>query len=1197
MYVFNPLTINLHGLHLIEASAGTGKTYTLTTLYLRLLLEGSLNPRTILVVTFTKAATEALRERVRSRVVEALTQLEYPNKKKPDPELIQLLNYVPNPAAAKAILTTALAHMDEAAIYTIHSFCQRMLQDYAFESGVSFEAELITDETKVLRTAAADVWRKRLAAASMEETAWIISQWSHPWELLSAIQSTLYKDDLRVLPQLNAHEVQQEVAKVLTILNHIRTAWPQARETCIDVLADNSNLHKAYYKKAKVLEAVAAMDVLATERHLPKIWPKCIELFQAETLLQRTLKHKITPQHSFFNLCDNIDKARVERANQQWRALWLQQARQQIQELLDQAKHEQELLSFDDLLKNLDTALANANTADTLATIIRTRFPVALIDEFQDTDPKQYRIFRHIYEHCPKCGMFLIGDPKQAIYAFRGADVFTYMQARADAVSQQAEHTLGTNWRSNSRLVAAVNTIFANAPQPFLYANIPFHQVAASPKADTKVFTVHGNLLAPLQLWIMAPQADKNVVTVAVANVAAACACAEYIAELLQAADAGHAKIGTKPIRSKDIAVLVRSHREGVQMQKALNACNVGCVTLSQDSIFTTEQAEELSMVLTAVVKYEDTGLLRAALATTLLGWNAEQLESLSHDENAVTALIERFQEYHRLWLERSFIVAFQHLLIREGIPQRLLRLWDGERWLTNVLQLAELLQEAALQCVGADGLLLWLDLQRHTEQEVDETRQMRLESDESLVQVVTMHKSKGLEYPIVFIPFPWSLKPHRNSQVLFHDVADFTLCLDLGTDNQEAHQCLQKKEDLAEQIRLFYVAITRAAQLCVLCWGPVNQAETSAPALLLHPDRNTNEPSSCLKSLNIAGVRAELETLASKAPACIEVRDLPAPTGIRWQGSKFDPLLLHAAKFTGTIDNRWIVASYSGLTRGDESLRPDHDTAVVEDAQPVVTTVDSTSVDQIFAFPAGAEAGLFLHSILERLDFTKATHETLYAATQDLLPSYDSLRHNPPPNADNWGAVAVEIITNCLDTPLITLTPNSEMIRLRDISWNNRLSELEFNYPINNLTPTNLQSVLASFPEYSDSALGLQFKPCEGLMHGFIDLIFRHRHRYYLADYKSNRLGMNIANYNYAGMHQAMRTHHYDLQYLIYTVAVHRFLQQRLPNYDYEQHFGGVFYLFLRGMRPQLGADYGVYFDRPKFEVVKKLCGLFQTY
>lgn len=1202
----NPLTINLHGLNLIEASAGTGKTYTLTTLYLRLLLETGLQPQNILVVTFTEAATQALRHKVRERIAQALYQLEHPQQPNQDQQLNTLFKRVPTTTVATTILHQALDHLDEAAIYTIHSFCQHMLQDYALETGLAFTTELVTDETQLRRAAAADVWRQRLAVANLEETLWIQNHWRNPWQLLTEINSTLAQDELQLLPQLETADsiaLQQKLNQLDALLQRIRTAWPQMRDACWNLLADNPALHQTYYRKTRLDQIVTDMDAFAQEINTPTLLPNCLEMLRLETLTQRTLKSKRTPAHPFFDLCNQLDAASLEHMQRLRRALWLQQARTQIQAILDRNKTEQELLSFDDLLKKLDLALAEADTlnhaTETLAATIRTRFPVALIDEFQDTDPKQYRIFQKLYLNHPQTGLFLIGDPKQAIYAFRGADVFTYMQARTYAVQRQVEHTLGINWRSNSRLVAALNCIFSNVAVPFLYTNIPFRAVEPKPNADVAMLNFNGNMPTPLQFWVLSPTAAtatktaKQILKVESANLIAARACAEYIATLLQAATAGTAKLGNNPVQSKDIAILVRTHNEGAIIQQALNARNIGCVTLGQDSIFDSEQAQELEIVLQVLAKPNDEGWLRAALVTRLLGWNAAELESLSHNETAWEALLTRFQNYHQLWLERNFILAFQKLLLGENIAQRLLRLPNGERWLTNLLHLAELLQTASMQCAGPEALLHWLRTQRNLQQRTDESNQIRLESDASLVQVVTIHKSKGLEYPIVFIPFPWSLKPHKNSQVLFHDPHNFKPCWDLGTQHQESNKMLQQREELAEQMRLLYVALTRAAQLCVLCWGPVNQAENSALALLLHPDNTQKMPTSRLKILDAAKIKAELEKLAATVPGCVEVRDLPTPTNIQFTGSPIDLTQLQAATFHGKINVEWSVASYSMLTRGDESQQPDHDTTLKSEVPSPATLLNPEPVDLLFNFPAGAESGLFLHAILEHLDFPSANVATVNAAIHNLLPSYASLRTKPPEGATDWSAVAAELITNCLDTPLCCVEPSGEMLRLRDISWYNRLSELEFYYPLSKLTPQRLHSTLKQFPEYCNTAAGLSFTTCQGLMHGFVDLIFRHHDRYYLADYKSNRLGFNIKDYNRDGMNQAMRSHRYDLQYLVYTVALHRFLGQRLPNYSYAQHYGGAFYLFLRGMRPACGTEYGVYFDRPDFQVIQALEGL----
>jgi len=1206
----DPLSIPLSGVQLIEASAGTGKTYTITTLYLRLLLEQGLDLGRILVVTFTQAATEELRGRIRLRVAQALAGLE--GREPSDPTLTALLARLPDPGAARVALVNALTHMDEAAIHTIHGFCQRMLEENAFESGAPFDMTCITDEGLLRRTAIADFWRRRLAGASLEEAAWIRAEWPDPEALLKALESTLALDDLRLLPPLDAARLQAAQAEARTLLARLRGDWRADRAALARLLETSPALNRRSYTKPVVAKALAAMDALAADDDLstllPSALPPSCERLSARMLAEKCKEGKAPPTHPLFDLCADLEQ-RLPRLAVWRRAGLFIEARDAVRHALERHKATRRMFYFDDLLRHLDQALTadagdgTETQAEALAAAIRARFPVALIDEFQDTDPQQYRIFRRVYRDRPDCGLFLIGDPKQAIYAFRGADIFTYMGACADTSATGARHTLGVNRRSGTRLVTAVNALFSNAPAPFVYDDsIPFQPVNAAPNADACPFTLDGVEPAPLQIWTI-PLTEANAtrrpagyLRREAATEEAGRACAEHIAGLLIAADAGRARLGDQPLRPQDIAVLVRTHREGERMQQALRACNVNSVGLSQDSVLDTEQAAELATLLAAIAEPGDEGRVRAALATVLMGWDAAELDALAQDEARWEGLLARFQDYRTRWLEGGFMVAFQRLLGQEGIPRRLLRRPDGERCLTNLLQLAELLQAASREHPGLEGLLRWLAVQRAGDSR-DEARQLRLESDEGLVKVITMHKSKGLEYPLVFVPFPWSRwSPRQPPPPLFHDPADSFPCLDLGAEDQEAHRALARTEALAEQLRLFYVTITRAARLCVLCWGRVHQAEDSAPAYLLHPDPTRPVPASRLQDLDDAGLGADLQALADRAPGAIEVRELPAPTGARWAGPQVDYARLAAARFQGgqgVIDTRWQVSSYSGLVRGDESGRPDHDPPPIlnEDpaSEPVPTPV--LPLDPLFAFPAGTEAGQYLHELLEHLNFPHAQGEALRERAQTLLARYGGLGGGD----SDWGGVAETLVGNCLDTPLDSGGDGGGELRLRDIAWGDRVNELEFHYSMGTLTPAALRAALAPFPDYRDRAEGLGFAPCHGLMHGFIDLVFRYRGRYYLADYKSNRLGLSLADYDRAGMDQAMQAHRYNLQYLIYTVALHRFLGQRLPGYDYDRHFGGAYYLFLRGLRPSEGPRYGVWFDRPGRLVIDALEGLFR--
>jgi len=1198
----NPKEVPLRGLTLIEASAGTGKTYSIATLYLRLLLEGRLEPDRILVVTFTEAATEELRERIRKRLAQALGWLRGDGGTAMDeaPTLTGLLRALPDRDAASAWLADALTRMDEAAIFTIHGFCLRTLQDQAFESGSAFDAEFITDESRLRARAVEDFWRLRVAGALAEEAAWVRVQWVTPQALLGDLEPTLTLDDLRLLPEVDEAGVARARGELEQVFAQLRRLWRDEGGAVAELLRSSLALNRRSYNKNVVAKAVAAAEAVTAAVEPPDELPEGFDRLTPAVLGRGTKEGQAPPAHPFFDLCgrylDLLSRLRVRA-----KSLFLTSARRHVREALDRSKRDEGLWYFDDLLRRLDLALA-AEGGQALAAAVRERYPVALIDEFQDTDPQQYRIFRRVYGGRPDCGLFLIGDPKQAIYAFRGADIFTYMRARDDSEREGRQYGLRVNWRSGSRLIEAVNCLFGTAHAPFIYEpHIGFDPAQPSPKADEEPLRIDGIGPVPLQLWMLRITAENETsrppgfIRSDAALEEAARACAEHVAHLLNLVAKGRATIGDRSLQPGDIALLVRTHREGDLVQQALRRCGVASVSLSQEGVFATEDAEELATLLGALVDLQDEGRVRAALATSLIGRSASELERLADDELAWEGLLARLQAYAERWRNQGLMVAMQELLAAEEVPARLLRRPDGERRLTNLLQLLELLQLASAEHPGQDGLLRWLADQR-VGGERDEARQLRLESDEGLVQVVTLHKSKGLEYPLVYIPFPWShfKQPKRAPPAFFHAPDTRVACLDLGSDQEPEHRALERTEQLAERLRLLYVGVTRAAKLCVLCWGKINGIQDAALAYLLHRDPESETPASRMQRLSEEEIRADLQTLVRRAPQAIQVRDLPQPTGARWAGFRIDPDRLQVREFGTTIDEGWRVSSYSALVRGEDSERPDYDASPevpVPDPEP--EPEEPAAADPLFELPTGTHAGHFLHEVLEDLDFPAARGETLARVVRDLLDRYGGLGARPVSVEEgdrDWAPVVEDLVTNVLDT---WLDP-AETVRLRDLSAADRISEMEFHFPVAGLDPAALRKVLALSPDHAGSTDGLGFQPLRGLMRGFVDLVFRHEGRFYIVDYKSNRLGGRLAAYEREGMHDAIRRHHYDLQYLIYTLALHRFLGWRLPGYDYGRHFGGVYYLFLRGMRPELGAGCGVWHDRPSFELIDALDGLF---
>jgi exodeoxyribonuclease V beta subunit len=1172
----DPLRLPLRGHRLIEASAGTGKTYTLVTLYLRLLLEADLDVANILVVTFTNAATEELRGRIRRRIAEAIDALDTPGAA--DAPLAAILDGLPDRSAARRHLADILTRLDEAAVYTIHGFCQRTLRENAFESRVAFEAEFVTDESELRRTVIADFWRRQSEFMDILEARWLRCQWRTPADLLKALGPLVRDGRIQILPDPAALTQTGDFTNLAEGFEALKADWHVHREEVLHLLLNSPGLNRRSYTKPVVQRAVAAMDEMLSG-DLPMALPSELGRFTPALLKAQTKAGDPPPTHAFFHrwaaFAETFDVTLKAR-----RVTLLAAARDFLAGETVRRKRQRQVLSFDDLLRLVDEALTGAG-GPALASAIRERYPAALIDEFQDTDPLQYRIFQRIYHQRDESGLFLIGDPKQAIYSFRGADIFTYMQAKNDAGAQRT-YTLGTNWRSATRLVAAVNHLFSTAQRPFVYdRHIPFLPVDAGPRADDRPLKLDGKVPTPLCFWFLETHGRASTrngaITADAAREAAAAVCAGQIAGLLTLSSRGGAVLGDAPLQAGDIAVLVRSHNDGLWMQRALRARGIASVSLSQESVFDTLEAEALQQVLMGVSDPGNEGRFKGALASALLEWPAAEILALDDQAQRREAVLDRFHAYRDLWLHRGFQRAFFALIEGEAILERLQADPDGERRLTNLLHLGELLQAASRQFTGPERLLRWLADQR-CGLGADDERLLRLESDEALVQIVTIHKSKGLEYPVVFVPFPWAGGTANREPVVFHAPdPPYPVYLDLGSHHLEAHQALAAAEDLAERLRLLYVAVTRARHLCVLTWGRINNADHSALAWLLHPYPGQDPPRSLMKDLTEDEIRARLEALADGATGAIQVKTAaegPAPE-IETPAEGWKAFA--ARQFTGRITGDWRLTSYSGLLAGMDVERPDHD------PEPSAETTDAPSapVDAVFRFPRGTVAGQCLHELLETIDFPVAEGPALAEAIQRQLARYAI--------DDVWQPAAAEIVRRTLDTAL-----DADGLHLRAIGRPDRLDEMEFHFPLARLEPSRLAGVLADFAGYRSAGQGLHFDPVQGLMKGFIDVVFRHHGRYYIVDYKSNHLGDHLQDYGPGPIRDAMAAHRYDLQYLVYTVALHRYLAHRLPGYRYHRHFGGVYYLFLRGMHPDHGPSQGVFFRRPEPALVEALDRMF---
>ncbi|MGH8273287.1 MAG: UvrD-helicase domain-containing protein, partial [Gammaproteobacteria bacterium] len=938
----NPLTLPLQGVSLVEASAGTGKTSALVNTYLRVLLTTELTVDKLLVVTFTRAATGELTTRIRGKLAEAYAVLT--DTAEPDDFLTELL---PHADAERDLLLrrvrAAYTALDDSAVFTIHGFCQRMLADMAFETGGAFTTEQRDEEQSLREEISADFWRQRQADASPAYVRWLLDTFGDPEDLLQHLRNALaVSGKLHVDPEISAKTVEKAEQAFEAAARVAADAWRENANVLRDWLLNSDDLNRGKYHKgttARLLEEWDAWLTQAPYTLLPKNFER-LTLAKAEV----SLKMGKVPEKTFFKwrLGDGLQQAADALASAWWQDTFASALNYLQAESRKRKRHAREI-GFEDMLRNLRDALTAAG-GEVLAERIAQRFPLALVDEFQDTDPRQYEIFTRIYKGRKDTGLILIGDPKQAIYKFRGADVFTYMRAREDCEKRGRLFSLASNYRTAAPLIEAINALFGNAEQPaFVYDQIPFVEV--KPGREIAPLETGSSDAALTVVWQPASKDAKNGVPgKAEALFATADVCAEEIQRLLVLGEEGKAHYRDKndevvPVRARDVAVLVSMHRQGDAVQQALRERKIASVTLSNDSVFEMAEAADLKTLLAAVAAPASGSRLRRALATPLLGATAEDIVALGEDELRWSERVTAFREYNRLWQTQGFSAMFAHLLREQRIIERTLARDDGERAMTNLRHLAELAETHTAHHPGIESFMAWLARERAEVHRGDESRELRLESDDELVRIVTIHKAKGLEYPVVFLPFLWDAKKPEsvgvNPAVLTHD-DDMESVLDLGSTALDQRAQNAAEESRAEYVRLVYVALTRAAHACYVLATPANQCEHSALVKLLGVE-------------NPLDLEAGLEKWCKAAPGAMTMR-APQPAG---RALKLTAERSHgkAREFTHAdrLHQRFHVASYSRLAAGAGGAmaeRPDWDETVR--ATPVVEAATG-----IHAFPA----------------------------------------------------------------------------------------------------------------------------------------------------------------------------------------------------------------------------------------------------
>ena len=1252
MRAFSPDQTFRPGATLLEASAGTGKTHNIATIFVQLIAVHGLNIDAILVVTFTRAATRQLKERLRARLRETaalLDSLAAGGIIDTIPADIQKLIEESETDGGPSLdiqarrIRTALANFDTAAISTIHGFCQRALRTSSFETSVDFDAELCTETNALLEQVTDD---------------FVFEQWGQmPAETVDLIRGTsgVSRDQLLAIAKtVEAHpdavfqtaigNDTDPYTQWTEAVDAFKEAWQQhgddARDRLLAMHANGAFKRGAPYNGAQPKRRAKNVDDQLTGRDWQAIPPQGLsddfKYFSRANIEKRLIQgHELSTVNPVFAAADQLVLATHGPAEAH-----LHEFVAHLRDAIPSAKQAANIITTNDLLRVVRDACADPDVREALIAKLQSTYQAALVDEFQDTDPVQWQIFSTIFQvggapiTAPHGMLFLIGDPKQAIYSFRGADMGTYVAAK-NATPTQGRFTLQTNWRSDGPYIAALNHLF-QAPNVFDDPDIPYIHVDVPPDHQASRLQIDGEPIPPLSFsfldtpgLINVGEADRHIPRIVAQQIG------DFLSQNPQIQDDSGS---WRRVGPGDIAVLTRSNTEAHQVQRALIGANIPSVIGKSGNIYDSIEAEHVQRTMEAMLHPTNERTTRTMLATPLFGIGGAAFEQAAEESWAQWST--RLHEWGTIWRQRGIAHAFRRLIADEGVVARLLQRESGERSMTNLLHLIERLNEAEISVeAGPSRLLEWLQKARSDSTSMDQqTTELRMESDADAVQVVTMHSSKGLEFPVVWCPYLWKGKEQKDANLQIVRVPNasgeqqnftFDISVDATRPPKKGHGNAVARAAHQETLRLMYVALTRAVHHCEVLWGSVNNAQWSSLSKVV-VGRKTPQPYQKKPPPLPApdDLWSQLIELSSDSNGTISAKKVDLQGAVTpWHRDDDETPQLCSSTFSRTsLDTWWRRTSYSSLAKSaaeihdgsPESEGIDHDAVETNTPTPPIEhnplAIDEKPVP-LMDFPRGAEAGTCLHEILELFDFQQVeTPNALETLTAKTLA-----RHGF--STSQW----TDIVTNGLKCVLHTpLGPETGQVTLADLSMHSpkqRLDEMDFILPIaggtqsthHALTTRRLAEVFAKHqphnpgltPEAMAAIRSLRFIPVRGFLNGKIDLIFRHtvagQDRWFVVDYKSNWLGdadrvhSKPSHYSHAAMATSVAHHRYTLQYHLYTVALHRYLRWRIgAQYDYDVHFGGVLYLFLRGMTgpTPAGQDHapGVFFDRPTHQLVEDL-------
>ena len=1112
---FNSMTVPLQGSNLIEASAGTGKTYSIAILALRLILEKNISIREILMVTFTKAAVAELEERIRKFIRSGYKCAQ--GEAIGDSTITALVKQSVEKSGIEETLErlkNATLFLDETSVLTIHSFCQQTLTEFAFETNQLFGADLLQDTSGILEEEVQKFWRRYITTIPQELLSLLIA-----YKLSQSSITTIVKQHLagkryfKYDPKKKYSLCEEDHA---TFIEKIT----RANEKSDKILAD---LHQHIVDNTEELKTRALGNSNAKKHILEKI--DSPEDFITAIKGKRKSNYITDLFADILEKCDDCQaiKEELDEVIQEVFNHIYCVAINEISRGVEKHKLSANQLSFDDLIVNLHRALSSEKDNTALVNALQKKYKAVFIDEFQDTDKLQYEIFQKAFG--TNTILFYIGDPKQSIYAWRKADIFTYFKAYKDV---DTIYEMNVNYRSTKSMIEAMNQFFLPKEDfdTFFFEKeadqIVYKRVDAPENKTSGELTMGDEDLIPITINC---QPNKGKINDAVAA---------RIIDLLRNESYS---IEGRQLKPSDIGVLVRNKKEGSQIKNVLSRFHIPAVTITDAKVLQSGEAQQVLYILEAMLD-PNLNKINRALLSSFTGYNTDRILSL--EDEKVTAL---FKNYQASWQKNGIYEPFNSFITEFGIQKYLLQTntENGERIITNLYQLIELLfKTESIKNLSPAELIDWLKRAMEEKDAVGDELEQRIENDEEAVKITTIHSSKGLQYPIVMAPFLDLQQKNKHEDVSYRDEETSEYISGLKVQMNEEQLEMNNRQLEQENRRLVYVAITRAVYKCYIY-------------------RNTYYKDSSLLTFTNAMTPS---TFIDYEEPVIETDNYYYQSGDSHPAVKKDRQI----KFD-LLHKNWQRMSYSRLAAELEK-KPKIRTAAVKDPYEQFIFSQLTR---------GNITGNMLHYIFENILFSDDQKWPVVVEK--------AIKRFAPGSKDLYEEFLPKMIRQVLDVPINT---GEDEFRLSEIGFDQRIHEMEFDFPVAAFNPVEL----TNFVENNALIHVRSFQEIEGMMNGLIDLFFEHKGKYYILDWKSNHLGSGTEDYSPEAVAEAMNENNYHLQYLIYTLAVKKYLESRLPDSNYERDFGGVLYLFIRGMRKD--RKEGIFYTKPSLEMIESLERLF---